>query len=448
MTDDKSLQLSLLSKQLEEKKAILQDYLNVGRAEAEMASHIFYNTLLDNSSEDLLGFDCFLQSKTDFCGDLTLTRYSPSGSIFVLHVDAMGRGLSATVTLLPVVNVFHSMVDKGYALPMIVREMNLELNYKLPPDRFVATSLVEVDLLHEQVSVWNGGMPPIYLLDAEGEMVKTFYSTHMALGILENNQFNAEVERFVLPKEGGIFASSDGLIEQVNSKNEIFGSRRLLAELKSNTVNLSTARVAAALKAFTGSERFDDDVSMYFLHFQDLVFFLDQQQLSTKSIRSLSEIHPFRWQLTLKGRQLADQEVASLCNDLLQQMGMPQPWCQRAFTVISELSTNAIDHGILGLSSSLKNFADGFAEYYTQRDQLILRLAEEDRLNIVLDWQPNLEKPSLLIEIKQTGEGFDAEKVLAKPPGDLAGRGLILVKRLASSLNFKDYGRFVQVILD
>jgi len=129
-------------------------------------------------------------------------------------------------------------------------------------------------------------------------------------------------------------------------------------------------------------------------------------------------------------------------------MGMPQPLCQRAFTVISELSTNAIDHGILGLSSSLKNFADGFANYYTQRDKLISKLTNNDVLRIVLDWQLDAGKPCLLIEIEQTGKGFDAEKMLYRSSEQLSGRGLILVKRLASSLTYNNFGRNVRVILE
>ena len=129
-------------------------------------------------------------------------------------------------------------------------------------------------------------------------------------------------------------------------------------------------------------------------------------------------------------------------------MGMPQPLCQRAFTVISELSTNAIDHGILGLSSSLKNFADGFANYYTQRDKLISKLTNNDVLRIVLDWQLDAGKPCLLIEIEQTGKGFDAEKMLYRSSEQLSGRGLLLVKRLASNLVFSDFGRSVEVTLE
>ena len=442
------LKRSLLKKQLQKSNAALQAYLHANRAEAEMASHIFYNNLLDESSEDLRGFDRYLLSKSDFCGDLTLARYSPSGSIFVLHVDAMGRGLSATVTLLPVVDVFHGMVDKGYALPMIVREMNRKLNYKLPADRFVAASLVEVDLLHEQIGVWNGGMPPIYVLDAKGKLVKTFNSSHMALGILEDKSFDTSVERFELPNEGGVFACSDGLIEQVNLQGEHYGNHRLLAELSVGSQHFMTSHIAASLKSFAGLPSFDDDVSMYFLHFKELIFFLDQQQLSAKSVRSLQDIDPFRWELILKGRQIAEQEVANQCSNLLQQMGMSQPLCQRAFTVISELSTNAVDHGILGLSSNLKTYEDGFAAYYTQRDKLVLNLSVEDVLRITLDWRPLEVKPSLLIEIQQTGVGFDANKVLDSSPEELSGRGLLLVKRLVSDLTFSDYGRLVQVTLE
>lgn len=442
------LKHTLLKNQLQKSNSALQGYLHANRAEAEMASHIFYNNLLDEPSEKLRGFDRYLLSKSDFCGDLTLARYSPSGSIFVLHVDAMGRGLSATVTLLPVVDVFNSMVDKGYALSMIVREMNRKLNYKLPADRFVAASLVEVDLLHEQISVWNGGMPPLYLLNAQGEVVNEFHSSHMALGILENHGFDASVERIVLPKEGGIFSCSDGLIEQVNLQGEHYGNQRLLSEIATASQHFMTSHIAASLKSFAGLPNFDDDVSMYFLHFKELIFFLNQQQLSAKSVRSLQDIHPFRWELTLKGRQIAEQEVASQCNHLLQQMGMSQPFCQRVFTVISELSTNAIDHGILGLSSNLKTFDDGFAEYYTQRDKLILNLSNQNTLRVLLDWSHEGNKSSLCIEIQQSGKGFDADKVLAKLPNELSGRGLLLVKRLSSSLVFSDFGRLVKVILE
>jgi serine phosphatase RsbU (regulator of sigma subunit)/anti-sigma regulatory factor (Ser/Thr protein kinase) len=437
-----------LSHLLQQQNRDLAQYVDATRSEAEMASYIFYNNLLDQVTDSIRGFNRYLNSSSDFCGDLALARYSPSGSIFVLHVDAMGHGLSATVTLLPVTDIFHSMVAKGYALPMIVREMNRKLNFKLPPDRFVAASLMEVDLLHEQVNIWNGGMPPIYLLDAAGQVVRTFESTHMALGILDNVSFDSGVTRFPLPSDGGIFSCSDGLIDQVNAAGDSFGAERLVQLLQESPRHSLMSSLMATLTEYSGLPRFDDDVSLYYLHFGELSAFLDQQQ-SSESVRRLMDIDPFRWELELKGRQIGEQEVASQCNELLQNLGLPQPFCQRVFTVVSELSNNAIDHGILGLSSSLKTVSDGFAEYYIQREQGMRNLTTNDVLRVSLLWQPNEQNtPCLVIEIQQTGTGFDADRVLAQPPQELSGRGLLLVKRLSTSLEFQDGGRLALVTLE
>lgn len=441
----KRMELSYL---LRQQNRDLAQFVEAARSEAEMASYIFYNNLLDQVTDSIRGFNRYLNSSSDFCGDLTLARYSPSGSIFVLHVDAMGHGLSATVTLLPVTDIFHSMVDKGYALPMIVREMNRKLNFKLPPDRFVAASLVEVDLLHEQVNIWNGGMPPVYLLNSAGQVVKTFESTHMALGILDNASFDSGVSRFRLPDDGGIFGCSDGLIDQVNAAGESFGTERLVRLLQQSPRHSLMSSLTAALKEYSGLPRFDDDVSLYYLHFGELNVFLNQQQ-SSESVRRLKDIDPFRWTLELRGQQIGEQEVASQCNELLQNLGLPQPFCQRVFTVISELSNNAIDHGILGLSSSLKTVTDGFAEYYIQREQGIRNLGTDDVLSIGLSWRPDVQdNPCLLISIHQTGTGFDAEHVLSQPPQELSGRGLQLVKRLSTSLEFQEGGRLALVTLE
>lgn len=437
-----------LNRALEAQKNRLEHYLEMWRGEAEMASYIFYNNLMDLDSDKIDGFSRQLCSSSDFCGDLVLVRFSSSGSIFVLHVDAMGHGLSATITLLPVVDSFCSMVEKGYALPMIVREINNRLHLKLPPDRFVAASVVEVDLLHEQVSVWNGGMPPLYLLDERSQIQQVFVSTHMALGILDNIGFDASVVRFELPRGGGIFGCSDGLADQVNAEGEAYSNSRLVEHLTGLSRHFLLSGLMADLKSFSGLPRFDDDISLFYLDFRDLVQFFDQQRREGHPLREHDTIDPFSWELCLKGRQIAEQEVAVRCNELLQDMGLSQPFCQRVFTVISELSNNAVDHGILGLASSLKNLDDGFAEYYVQRDRLMCRLQPEDRLRVRLEWFRSDSGSRLLIEVEQSGEGFDAERVLQQKPQELTGRGLMLIRRLASNLEFRKEGRLARALLE
>lgn len=204
----------------------------------------------------------------------------------------------------------------------------------------------------------------------------------------------------------------------------------------------------ADLKSFSGLPRFDDDISIFYLDFHELVQFFEQKRREGHPLREHAAIDPFSWELCLKGRQIAEQEVAVRCNELLQDMGLSQPFCQRVFTVISELSNNAVDHGILGLSSSLKNLDDGFAEYYVQRDRLMRRLQPEDRLRVRLDWFRSDAGPRLLVEVEQSGEGFDADRVLQQKPQELTGRGLILIRRLATSLEFRKGGRLARVLLE
>ena len=41
---------------------------------------------------------------------------------------------------------------------------------------------------------------------------------------------------------------------------------------------------------------------------------------------------------------------------------------QNLYTVLTELFVNALDHGVLGLSSELKQSAQGFAQYFAERE--------------------------------------------------------------------------------
>jgi len=426
----------------------LEELLETSRREAEMASYVFYNNLLDHVSDATYGFSRYINASSDFCGDLVLSKNAPSGSAFILHADAMGKGLSATMTLLPLVDVFHSMVNKGYALPLIVREMNRKLHQRLPPDRFVAASLVELDVLHKQVSIWNGGMPPLYHLDARGEVIQAYESEHMPLGVLEDARFESHVARFALQPEGGLFGSSDGLTEQMNNKGQTYGARRLQSSLIGAPRHQMTTALVADLKEFSGSSEFDDDLSLFYVYFPELVHLHELKYQSPSYQLQKMGIDPFRWELTLFGRQLGQQDIPALCNDYLLNMEFPQAFCQRAFTIISELTSNAIEHGLLQLKSSLKSAAEGFAEYYILREQRLAEINNDAQLRIVLEWVVEDQASFLLIEIEQTGEGFDYKQVMEASESELAGRGLILVRRLAADLHFEKQGRLAVATLE
>lgn len=46
------------------------------------------------------------------------------------------------------------------------------------------------------------------------------------------------------------------------------------------------------------------------------------------------------------------------------------------FTIIKELFVNALDHGLLGLDSNIKNGPDGFSNYVVERQKRLEAMTE------------------------------------------------------------------------
>ena len=117
---------------------------------------------------------------------------------------------------------------------------------------------------------------------------------------------------------------------------------------------------------------------------------------------------------------------------------------QRIYTVLAELFSNALDHGVLNLQSALKTSANGFAEYYFQRDQLLAEL-EDGYINISLSHQPSNDGGILTIRVEDSGIGFDYKqhaKDLAENKS-LCGRGEGLLKKLCKRYKYSGKGNII-----
>jgi CheY-like chemotaxis protein len=104
-----------------------------------------------------------------FSGDLVLANRSPGGSLYVLHADAVGHGLTAAVCLLPILRIFYTMSEKDMSVGVMAYEMNRHLNEMLPVGHYVAATLISINESEREVRAWNGGMPPICLVEEQGQ---------------------------------------------------------------------------------------------------------------------------------------------------------------------------------------------------------------------------------------------------------------------------------------
>lgn len=419
----------------------LEAFKNNAEREEAVAKFI-YEYLLRQNTNNIRGIQVELRSHSAFSGDISLTRISPSGEVYFMLADATGHGLSAAITIMPMVSIFNTMVLKGFHLHQIVSEINRKLVNDTPEDRFVAAVLIELNPLKRTVSVWNGAMPCVYWVD-EGGIRHRFNSANMALGILDENLFDANVETVAMPPTGFLFACSDGVIEQENMQEEQF-SRDKLEQMLTASGNLPEA-IFHELDFHAGEKGFSDDVSICVLTPEAI--FADEVLTKVEApVTFVQNSGDFSWSLKITGKFLGFCEVAPLCNQFLQSLGFNQRYCQRIFSVIGEMVSNALDHGVLGLCSELKEQEQGFQLYFDEREKRMQGLQDSDFIEIKLEWLELDGQWHLRISCQDSGEGHDIQ--LGEDSGlHFSGRGLALISQLSKSVEVVAPGNLIRAVI-
>jgi len=117
----------------------------------------------------------------------------------------------------------------------------------------------------------------------------------------------------------------------------------------------------------------------------------------------------------------------------------------RIYTILSEIFSNVLEHGLLKLDSKIKTSADGFHDYYEQRKRALLSL-KEGCISFDLSFFDEKEARFLKILMKDSGNGF-----VEKPPSDIGteeycGRGIPLLRSLCHSVTYLEGGRVCEIV--
>ncbi|RMQ44984.1 Response regulator [Pseudomonas cichorii] len=374
-----------------------------------------------------------------FNGDLMLAAYTPAGNMHVLLGDFTGHGLPAAVGAMPLAEVFYGMTAKGYGVAETLREMNAKLKRILPVDMFCCAALLSVNLKQQQVEIWNGGLPDAYLLRVADGSHLPLMSLHLPLGVLSAKSFDDRTEVYPLSTGDRIFLLSDGVLDTSNSCDELFGAQRLREVLTANRQpELLIQEILQALNDFGGRAR--DDVSMLEISVID-----DEQDapaVSNYSDNAMSS--PLDWSLSFEFRASTLRRFNPL--PYLMQLLLEVPGLQEQsaalHSVLTELYSNALEHGVLGLDSTLKQDAAGFARYYKERTERLEAL-QSGFIRVHLQVEPVEQGGRLTVRVEDSGQGFDVQEVLAMPPSldGLHGRGLRLIRELSQQAQWSKDGR-------
>jgi len=378
-----------------------------------------------------------------FNGDLLLAAFKPSGGMHVLLGDFTGHGLPAAIGAMPLAEVFYGMTAKGFSLAEILREMNAKLKRILPVGVFCCATLLNLSFQRRVVEVWNGGLPNGYLLRGDSGERIPLVSRHLPLGVLEPAAFDDKYEVYPLTLGDRIFLLSDGVLETRNSTHQLFGEERLLAVVAANPQpDRLFESVQEALTAFRGEAQ--DDVSMI------EVSLVEEGALGRPALAfpDSGQSSPLDWSASFEFRAETLKRfnpLPFLLQLLLEVQGL-RPQGGALYTVLAELYSNALEHGVMGLDSTLKRDAEGFARYYRERATRLASLTE-GYVRLHLELRPERGGGRLIVRVEDSGAGFDVQQMLSRQQAldRFCGRGMTLVRKLSEHCAWSADGRGVSV---
>ena len=120
---------------------------------------------------------------------------------------------------------------------------------------------------------------------------------------------------------------------------------------------------------------------------------------------------------------------------------------ENIFVILSELYNNALDHGVLGLDSTIKTEKDGFTKFLMLRHEKLLELDDDGYINIMLEHAPTPEGGELLIHVEDSGQGFNYTAMDTDLGLNLgfSGRGYPLLKSLCKEYRYAGTGNIAIV---
>jgi len=380
-----------------------------------------------------------LSPMSKFNGDILLCAYTPADKLNVLLGDFTGHGITASLASAPAAEIFYGMTAKGFGIREITEEINLKLKRLLPVDMFLAATIVCLDRENHNLSVITCGLPEHFLFCKETGDIQTVTSNNLPLGIVDSSDLNLIEKHYRVTSSQRLIMFTDGVIEAENYDGVPFGFDGVKKCLKPRQESCFND-ILHTLGSHQGELAQQDDITLVRLSCD---FTPEKWNLYLNNDKQV-QIEASNWSSssTLCHNTLKRFDpVPTLVNSLMDLQGLV-PFKESIFLIITELFINSLEHGLLGLDSSLKSNPDRFMDFFELKQQRLDQLTE-GHITLTFSHIPYEKGGKLTIQIQDSGDGFDDQSISSNLTDNqqYSGRGLSLIRQICDSLEYSNGGR-------
>ncbi|WP_404360330.1 hypothetical protein [Methylotuvimicrobium sp. KM1] len=173
-----------------------------------------------------------------------------------------------------------------------------------------------------------------------------------------------------------------------------------------------------------------------------------------QTTNSPTELRNCQWaiamQFDIEGLRLMNP-IPAIVDGLTDLQGLQGLQGQREmiFTIVSELFTNALDHGLLRMDSLQKQTPEDFLHFYELRQER-LNSATSGTIEIAIDSIPKSNGGQFIVDVQDSGEGFNIDNIFSDLDNNQSffGRGIQLVTQLCSTIEYNPCGNRVKAVYD
>ncbi len=248
----------------------LEKFRTSTEREITLAKHMF-DAIIDRKSDEARHLQHWSLAAGHFSGDLLIFERTPDNTLHIMLGDFTGHGLVAAVGALPTSDIFYAMTKKGCGIGEIAAEINRKLRRLMPIGQFCSASLLGISPRINRVEVWNGGLPPILLIDEQRRIVHRLNSDKLPLGIVDAENFDASTVTVATHGACHAILYSDGLVEAQNAEGCEFGVNGLVDMLGTACKSCSLIQlIKEGVIDFLGGLEPHDDISLLAINLETL----------------------------------------------------------------------------------------------------------------------------------------------------------------------------------